>query len=80
MKKPSRSINYNVTLSSNAKSKISKPTFCLKGKKVTELEYYGIDENTTIEDIGKEPFDFKEFEFWKRRKQLISDKIMGGIL
>ena len=80
MKKPSRSIDYKVTLSSNAKNKISKPTFCLNGKKVTEWEYYGIDENTTIEDIGNEPFDVKEFEFWKRRKQLISDKIMGGIL
>ena len=39
------------------------------------MEYYGIDENTTLEDIGSEPFNYKDFNEWKIKKQLILDNM-----
>ena len=40
----------------------AKNTYWINDKEVTELEYYGIDENTTIEDLGNEPFNYNEYQ------------------
>jgi len=41
---------------------------------VTEMEFYGITPNTTLEDIGEEPADMKEFQDWQIKKSLIEQR------
>ena len=41
---------------------------------VTEMEYYGITAETTLNDIGEEPFDMSEFQKWKIKKSIIEEK------
>jgi hypothetical protein len=38
---------------------------------VTEMEYYGITPQTTIEDIGKEPADMLDYQEWLMKRSLI---------
>ena len=47
----SKSINFQLNFSSN-KPNTSTQAFWVDDKQVSEMEYYGIDENTTLEDIG----------------------------
>tara|TARA_R110000803_G_C11796013_1_gene298715 strand:+ start:285 stop:524 length:240 start_codon:yes stop_codon:yes gene_type:complete len=49
----------------------AKNTYWINDKEVTELEYYGIDENTTIEDLGGEPFNYNEFQEWSHKCNLV---------
>ena len=35
------------------------------------MEYYGLTDKTTIEDLGSEPADFSEFIEWEIKKTLI---------
>ena len=41
---------------------------------VTEMEFYGITPDTTLEDIGEEPADMIEFQEWKIKKSLIEQR------
>ena len=41
---------------------------------VTEMEYYGITSQTTLEDIGEEPADMLEYQEWKVKKSLIKHR------
>lgn len=41
---------------------------------VTEMEYYGITSETTIEDLGDEPADMLEFQEWKMKKSIIEHR------
>jgi hypothetical protein len=41
---------------------------------VTEMEYYGITSETTIEDIGEEPADIVEFKEWNTKKSIINQR------
>ena len=41
---------------------------------VTEMEYYGITPQTTLEDIGEEPADFFEFQEWKTKRSIIEHR------
>jgi hypothetical protein len=70
----SKSINFQLNFSSN-KPNTSTQAFWVDDKQVSEMEYYGIDENTTLEDIGSEPFNYKDFNEWKIKKQLILDNM-----
>jgi hypothetical protein len=38
---------------------------------VTEMEYYGITPQTTIEDIGEEPADMLDYQEWLMKRSLI---------
>ena len=38
---------------------------------VTEMEYYGITPQTTIEDIGEEPADMLDYQEWQVKRSLI---------
>ncbi len=70
--KKNRVIKFSGSFSSNRKKRNPMTqTFWVDGKQVSELEYYEIDDNTTLEDIGDEPFDYIEYQFWKQRKMLI---------
>ena len=51
MKKENKVIKCSMTFDSK-KGNTNTKTFWVDDKEVTELEYYGIDENTTIEDLG----------------------------
>ena len=37
---------------------------------VTEMEYYGITPQTTIEDIGEEPADMLDYQEWQVKMSL----------
>lgn len=41
---------------------------------VTQMEYYGITPQTTLEDIGKEPFDMLEYQEWKVKRSIIKNR------
>ena len=41
-------------------------------EEVTEMEYYGLTDKTTIEDLGPEPADFSEFIEWEIKMTLIN--------
>jgi hypothetical protein len=41
---------------------------------VTEMQYYGITDETTISDLGGEPACFKEFQEWNMKKTLIEER------
>ena len=41
-------------------------------EEVTEMEYYGLTDKTTIEDLGPEPYDFSEWNEWKVKMALIN--------
>ncbi|QDP51088.1 MAG: hypothetical protein Unbinned3907contig1000_31 [Prokaryotic dsDNA virus sp.] len=62
----------------SSKGKRQWTKFYIDGKEVTEYEYYGIDKNTTLEDLGDEPFDYREFGEWKH-KQFLLRKLNGEV-
>ena len=41
---------------------------------VSQLEYYGITSQTTLEDIGEEPADMSEYQEWKVKKSIIENR------
>lgn len=72
MKKENKVIKCSMTFDSK-KGNTNTKTFWVDDKEVTELEYYGIDENTTIEDLGNEPFDHHELGVWLHKKFLVRE-------
>ena len=46
----------------------------LDGVEVTEMEYYGITPQTTLEDIGEEPAGALEFQEWKTKRSIIEQR------
>jgi len=38
---------------------------------VTEMQYYGITSETTLEDLGEEPADMKEFTDWQIKRSIV---------
>ena len=51
-----KSIKYNLNFSSkgNGKAKKVGPKFFVGDKEVSEYEYFGVDKNTTLEDLEQE--------------------------
>jgi hypothetical protein len=45
---------------------------------VTEMEYYGITPQTTLEDIGGEPADMSAYQEWKIKRSIIKHRD-GGV-
>ena len=41
---------------------------------VTEMEYYGITSQTTLEDIGGEPADMSEYQEWQIKRSIINNR------
>jgi hypothetical protein len=41
---------------------------------VTEMEYYGITSQTTLEEIGEEPADMLEYQEWKIKRSIIQHR------
>jgi hypothetical protein len=41
---------------------------------VTEMEYYGITSQTTLEEIGEEPADMLEYQEWKIKRSIIKHR------
>ena len=46
----------------------------LGNEEVTEMEYYGLTDKTTIEDLGSEPAGYSEFQEWEMKKTLIKER------
>ena len=38
---------------------------------VTEMQYYGITSETTLNDIGQEPANMAEYQEWQMKKNII---------
>ena len=60
-------------------SKHNKNTFVpckwfLDEVEVTEMEYYGITAETTIDDLGEEPADMKSYQEWQIKKSIIEQR------
>jgi len=43
----------------------------LNNVEVTEMEYYGITSETTIDDLGEEPADMRSYQEWQIKKSII---------
>lgn len=56
----------------------AKNTYWIDDKEVTEYEYYGIDKNTTLKDLGDEPFNYNEFQEWRHKCHLVRE-IQGDV-
>jgi len=41
---------------------------------VTEMEYYGITDQTTLEEIGEEPADALEYQEWQIKRSILKHR------
>ena len=72
MKKVSKRIEFGTT-SHNPNLYVPARWF-LDDVEVTEMEYYGITPQTTLEDIGREPADMAEFQEWQIKRSIIQSR------